>query len=317
MSRIAMVLALATAAGCGGKSSPAPVAPLPDDGPTTGSTERPAPEPAEPAPPPTPQPVVIEIPARSTQVKLVKPGKGKKATLRYTLAAGVTQRFELIAQLSADMAGNQMVTPELHATYARDIVAIGDDGVATVRYTLEAVDATDAAGQTAPTETVEAALADFVGLTIETTMTPQGVFGAQTITLPRGGDPQILQMLAPSMIVLPAEKVGDGAIWQIETAAAGNFEAAVTTKLTLSKRKGDVASVTGKTTVEAGPQTVTERGATAQIESFKGSETMKVDVDLARALAIGTVETARTMRISGGGQTSDVKTTGKTRIVVP
>jgi len=314
MFRVVSVALLSLLLACGGKSStPAPLAPLPDDGAVPHQDDQAKAPPVqedreqEKAPPEPPlEPMTLTLEARTPEVAVVAKGKGKKAALRYALVAGATQRFELAVRMKADLSGNQMVMPELHATYAREIQSVADDGTATVRFTLEEISATDVSGATAPAAEVSAALAAFVGLTIDTTITPQGLFGTQTVHLPPGADPQTFELIAPNMVVLPADKVGAGAKWKVTTQSFGNIAATVTSTFKLDSRKGDVAKVSGATTVSAQPQTMNQGGMTAQLEKLEGSDAVKLELDLARAVGVGTIEQKWSMQMNANGQSMTV-----------
>jgi hypothetical protein len=69
----------------------------------------------------------------------------------------------------------------------------------------------------------------------------------------------------------------------------GNFAAEVKTVYTLKSRKGDAATVEGKTTIKGGTQQIEERGMAIQIDKIEGAGTSKLDLSSAGLVAIGTL----------------------------
>ena len=70
---------------------------------------------------------------------------------------------------------------------------------------------------------------------------------------------------------------------------ASNFDAEVKTVYTLKARKGDAATVEGKTTIKGGAQQIEEGGMAITVETIKGRGTAALDVTLAGLVATGTL----------------------------
>lgn len=315
MSRLLLTALLAAAlAACGGKSSSTdPVAPLPPDEPETKDTTTAEPvekEVKEPEPPP--EPITITVPADQVTVKLVKAGKGKKSALAYKLAAGTKQAFE--TRLAVSSGGDQpMVLPTMVLGYAGEVVEVGADGTARIRVVLETIAFEDVQGQTIPTEDLSAMFESIKGLVAEYTIAANGVAGAQQVTFPAGTppDPSMTQQILPALVALPAEPVGSGAVWEVSRPNMGNFTAEVKTVYTLKSRKGDAASVAGKTTITGGTQQLEEGGMTIQVDKISGSGESALDVTAAGLIAVGSLSQDVSIAMSIQEKAFETKSTTK------
>jgi len=310
MSRVLLAAALAAAlVACGGKSSQPATAPLPpDEAPVTEKPPQPEPEPApEPAPPP--QPTTITVPAETTTVKLLKPGKGKKAKLAYTLTAGTKQAFETALLVTSSAGQSNTVMPKMVLAYSGEVVEVAPDGVAKVRLVLTKVSFEDIPGQTIATELLTEALGSLEGLTSEYTVNPQGQMGDQTVTFPAGAQPDasMTQQIIPTLVALPVEPVGKGATWEVGRERVSTFAAAARTVYTLKSRKGEVATVEGKTTITGAPQTLEEEGFKAEVTKLEGSGKNSLEIRTGWIVSIGTVGNEMTIGLKMGDQTMETK----------
>jgi hypothetical protein len=314
MSRLLLAALLAAAlVACGGKSSsPAPVAPLPPDEEVKDTT------PAEPvekevkAPEPPPEPITITVPADQVTVKVVKAGKGKKSALSYKLSAGTKQAFE--TRLAVSSGGAQaMVLPTMVIGYAGEVVDVGADGAAKIRVVLETIAFEDVQGQTIPTADLTAMFETIKGLVAEYTVSASGVVGDQQVTFPAGTqpDPSMTQQILPAVVALPAEPIGSGAIWEVSRPKMGNFTADVKTVYTLKSRKGDAATVTGKTTVTGATQQIEEGGMTIEVSKISGSGESSLELGAANLVAVGTLSQDVAISMSVQGNAFETKSTTK------
>lgn len=303
MSRYLVASALVAAlVACGGTSSPTPVAPLPPDEPQVkdGPAEPVEKEPvAEPEPPP--EPITITVPAEPVTVKLLKAGKGKKAALGYKLTAGTKQAFttklavtstSVVPAADGKSGGSQStVLPTMILGYAGEVVEVAADGAARIRVVLETVDFEEAVGQTVPTEALSEAFESLKGLIAEYTVSAQGVVGDQSVTFPAGTAPDasMTQQILPALVALPTEALGTGATWEVSRGRISNFDADVKTVYTLKARKGEAATVEGKTTIKGGAQQIDEGGMTIEVAKIEGSGKSALDLTTASLVAIGTL----------------------------
>jgi hypothetical protein len=292
MSRLVLASLLAAVlVACGGKSSsPQPVAPLPPDEPVAKEPAEPVEKEVAPEPAPPPEPITINVPAEQVTIKLLKAGKGKKAALGYKLVAGTKQAFD--TRLAVSSGGAQaMVLPTMLLGYAGEVVEVTDDGTARIRVVLESIGFEDTPGQTIATTDLEPMFASIKGLVAEYTVSPQGVVGDQKVTFPAGAQPDasMTQQLLPGVVALPAEAIGSGATWEVSRSKMGNFDAEVKTVYTLKARKGDAATVAGKTTIKGGAQQIEEGGVAIQVKTITGSGTATLDLTTAGLVATGTL----------------------------
>ncbi len=281
-----LLLFLAVAA-CGGTPKSAPISPLPGD----EKPAQPAPEAkTDPAPPPEPkplEPLVVTIPATKIAVKLVSPGKGKRAPLRYSTKTGDKQQVELAMDFSAKQTSSGDTQDQTIPT----IVLVGDaettnidkDGNTAFTFTVSSVDARevkDAKPSAADLKTVLGALA---GLTISSTLGGNGVAGDVTLRIEKPTERsssvlELVRLALPALPVLPTEPVGVGAKWQA-TADAKLAEKLVITQITdyeLVAHKGATWTIKGTTKVTGQDQDL-DGGAITAIKGSGSTEATLAD----------------------------------------
>ncbi|HEY4059642.1 MAG TPA: DUF6263 family protein [Kofleriaceae bacterium] len=291
MSRLSL-LALVVALGCGGKSTPPPTTPLPEDKPATPVATTPAPEPKPAEPPPPAGPLELPIEAPATTVKLVNAGKGKKTPLAYASAATPSEEVDLTLDFTekhaapAELGGDgQNVMPTL--TFKTDAVGTNVDKTA-IEYTMKvsSADATTSDDKEKDkAEQLKDALSTLKNLTIKGKVGSNGVAVDPTkVSVDVGDDVaqkllQIVTIATPSWPALPAEPVGDGAKWTATSTAKlmGQLDVTVTTDYTLVKRKGTAATIKGVTKVTGTEQT---KGPT-KLSDIAGTGTIDATVDSA------------------------------------
>jgi|RhiMetdeSRZDD1v2_1073273.scaffolds.fasta_scaffold309817_2 hypothetical protein len=258
-------------AACGGKSSPPPTTPLPDDQPAEPKVEET--KPAEPAPEakPAPQPVTVNLPASKATVKLTKPGKGKKAPLEYKFAVGPAGGVDLTMDMSFTM-GTMANSMTMKLGLANEILEVGADGTIKMKQSLTSAsaEAKDGQGNAAP-QSLDA----IIGTTIEATMSSHGVPGERKVTTPPIEDPAMVQTLTqiPHLsIALPDKPVGTGATWEVsEPLGIEGLDATVTTVYKLVSRKGKTTTIEGNSTVTGGAQAGADAAQQMKIDEIKGT----------------------------------------------
>jgi hypothetical protein len=284
MYRLSIWLFVAAAA-CGGpKPSPTTV-PLPPDKPA-----EPAPQPVadttQPAPTPEPPkalpPVEVTVPANKVTVKLVSPGKGKRAALRYTTKAGDKQQVELALDFSATQtetgkAPADQIVPTIVLAGEAETKSIDKDGIAAYALTVSSTDARDVQGSDLTAEKFKIVLGSLAGLIISSSVATNGAAGdvAMKIEKPNEMTPgalELISMTLPQFPVLPAEPVAVGAKWQATATAklAGKLDVTQVTDYELVAHKGTTWTIKGTTKVTGTDQDV---GVGAKITSIKGSGT--------------------------------------------
>jgi hypothetical protein len=312
MSRLLLASVLAaTLAACGGKSSsPAPVAPLPpEETAVEDKKPEPAPEPVVKEPEPPPQPTTITVPAEPVTVKLLKPGKGKKAAIGYTLTAGAKHAFETSILVESSAGPNTTIMPKMVLGYGAEVLEVGADGTAKVRIVLDSISFQDVPGQTIDVSMIEGALGTLKGLTAEYTIGAQGIPGDQVVTFPAGAeaDPSMMQQIVPPLVALPTEKVGTGATWEVVKKGVSNFTADVKTVYTLKSRKGTTATVELKTSIKGEPQKYTEGGFTADVTKLEGDGKGTIEVRTDWPVSLGAVEQDVSIGLSFDGQAIETR----------
>jgi hypothetical protein len=261
MSRLT-ILALVFAAACGGKSSPPPTTPLPEDKPSEPMVK--PEEPAKPAEPPKAEPIELSIDAPAVTVKLVKAGAGKKAKLAYAAgAAGAKTPVEIAFDIGqkATMTGQgseEVITPTI--VLLTDAETTADDAT-TIGYTfsLNGIDARDVPNQN-PKMTAQAIrdqIGSLNGLTIKGKVGVNGVASGATAVRIEKGDAagkqvvDLVRQAFPSWPALPTEPVGVGAKWTATSKATlmGKLELTQETSYELVSRKGNLSTIKGTTKI--------------------------------------------------------------------
>ena len=288
MSRWSLVLIVALTA-CGGTpKATTPPSPLPGESKPepVGEAKPPATQPVEPAEPPKPAgPLDVSIPAATTTVKLVSPGKGKRTALHYAGKAGDKQPLEIALDFTekhvapAELGGSD--ENKLHT-----IVLVADaetktadkDGIE-LALGVTGTDAREVATAKVPLDKLKTALQGLAGLTIAGKIAPNGTAGEIKLHLehPDEAGPQLLDMVRytlPPFPALPAEPVGVGAKWQATTTTKVMDQVAVTqvTDYELVAHKGTTWTIKGTTKVSGADQEM--KGS--KISGIAGSGTTEV-----------------------------------------
>jgi len=269
--RIALFAVVAALVGCGGKSKPAQLAPLPEDSKPAAGGPKDTPlagEPKQPevvAPPVPTGPIEVKIPAQQTTVKLVAKGKGKLAPLRYAGKTGGKQQVELAFDFaSTETLGsdkNETVLPTIVLVGEAETKAVDKDGRADYAITVSGADARDVAGARVKPEELKMMLGSLAGLVIGGNLAANGTAGDVTMRVekPDGlteGALEMIRLTLPVLPLLPAEPIGVGAKWQTTTTTKLAEKIVVTqvTDYELVAAKGNTWSIKGKTAVSGTDQ---------------------------------------------------------------
>lgn len=259
MSRLT-IIALVFAAACGGKSSPPPTTPLPEDKPAEPVVK--ADEPAEPVAPPV-EPIEVAISAPDVTVKLVKAGSGKKAKLAYAASKDgekvpVEIAFDIGQKATAAQGSDEVITPTIVLLTDAETTA-ADEKTIDYKFSLNGIDARDVPNQN-PKMTAQAIkdqIGSLSGLTITGKVGTNGVAAGSTAIRIEKGDAagqqvvDLVRQAFPSWPALPAEPVGVGAKWTATSKASlmGKLELTQETTYELVSRKGNVTTIKGTTKI--------------------------------------------------------------------
>lgn len=259
MSRLT-ILALVFAAACGGKSTPPPTTPLPEDKPAEPMVK--PEEPAKPEEPPPVEPIEVAIEAPTVTVKLVKAGAGKKAKLAYVAGKGEKVPVEIALDIgqkaTAAQGSEEVIAPTIVLLTDAETTA-DDDKTIGYKYSLNGIDARDVPNQN-PKMTAQAIkdqIGTMTGLTITGKVGTNGVAaGATAIRIEKGdaAGKQVVDLVRqafPSWPTLPTEAVGVGAKWTATSKAnlMGKLELTQETTYELVSRKGAVSTIKGTTKI--------------------------------------------------------------------
>ncbi|MBP8808032.1 MAG: hypothetical protein KBG48_15290 [Kofleriaceae bacterium] len=204
---------------------------------------------------PSSQPFTTPLDVEAATVRLDDPGKGKRARLTVTAAAGSTQpvAYEIATRAISDNGTGTKAEVEQPTTVLRgtaQVVAIEPSG--RFRYTFTVAEAT-ALGPRATPATV-AGMETLVGAVFASEVDPDGRVAASAVTVPRPRPftPRVLAGLTESMatfVALPSEPIAPGARWTTTVPTRiGGRDTVVTVQSKLVSRKGAVAVIASTAT---------------------------------------------------------------------
>ena len=281
MSRLSTLLFLVATA-CGGPSKQPPLAPLPADKPADPVV--PADKPVTPAPVPPPQaagPAEVTVLATKTTVKLVSPGKGKRAPLRYTNKAGDKQQVEVAMDFAAKETHTgkspaDQIVPTIVLAGEAEIKSVDKDGNAAYALTVTSTDVR-ANESKINLDQFKGVISSLTGLVISSTLAPTGTAGDVSLKIEKpsemtAGALELVKMTLPQFPMLPTEPIAVGAKWQATTSLklAEKLDITQVTDYELVAHKGTTWTIKGTTKISGTDQDV---GEGAKISAIKGTGT--------------------------------------------
>ncbi|HEY5921678.1 MAG TPA: DUF6263 family protein [Kofleriaceae bacterium] len=264
MRRSFFVIVLAAAA-CGGKQkSTTPPPPLPEPK-AEAKPEPPKEEAKAEEKPQAPQgPIDLTVAAPKVTVKLVTAGKGKKVPLKILAKTGTKQQVELAIDFRGKSTGlgapdQEDVFPTFVLTGEAEVKTVDKEGNAEYLLTVTNTDARDVTGQKFSNEQAKEVAAGLMGLTVTGTINANGSSSDMKLRIEKPGVASVgalgfMTVAFPALPVLPKEKVGVGAKWQVSSTVkvAEQLDVTQTTDYELVSHKGNTWTIKGTTKV-AGP----------------------------------------------------------------
>lgn len=282
MSRLTLI-ALLLAAACGGKSTPPPTTPLPEDKPAepVAKTDKPVETEEPPAAPP--EPIEAAIEATPVTVKLVNGGKGKKAKLVYASKTGdktpVELAFDFVQKADSPQEKVEVISPTIVLLTDAETKSADASNIDYV-ISLNGIDARDVPNSKLKAQDVKDQIGSLTGLTITGKVGTNGVAAGTTSVRIEKGDAagkqvvDLVKTALPQWPALPAEAVGVGAKWTATSKQSlmGQLEVTQETSYELVARTGNTATIKGTikvtgTDVEKAPVKVTEIKGTGTTEA--------------------------------------------------
>lgn len=325
-SSIALIL-LALAASCGGKARSTSNT-IPDskldasaDPVAAPGAATEAPTPAAPTAPAAPAgPIKVAFAASQATVKLLSPGKGKRAPLRMAPTAAGKQQVEwlmdaVISQAPTGQTAQTVTMPTVVLVGTGEVTAVGADGVATYRTVIDAIDARAVPGQSIAPESIKSQVVSLTGMVVDGSVAPGGATGATTYVIEKpvaetAGAIESLRLMLPTWVPLPTEPIGVGAQWEVSLPVELNGIA--TTHVTVYKlvsRTASTAVLSGVTKVQGANQNLQDvevseisgQGTvSATLETGKLYPKLKRDVSTKVRLKQGSEDVTITMQIGSG-----------------
>lgn len=226
----------------------------------------------EAPPPPESAPFATDLDVDVETVKLLTPGKGKRAPLTLTAAADSRQpvAYQIGAHAISDDGAGKPAEADQPTLYLRGTAAVTlVEPSGRLRYAFTVEEATATGAGTTPALT--SGIATLVGAVFSTAVDPDGRVAARKVEVahPIATTPLVIGQVAQSMdtfVALPAEPIGVGATWTstYPTHLLGQ-EVVVTVRSKLVSRKGAIAVVSSETAIAPIVQAVA--GGTGKLEA--------------------------------------------------
>jgi len=310
---LAALATLAFAASCQGgsrKETPAPTPPAatPAAAPTTTPPPAAAPAPA-PAPPPA-------------GLVLLDPGAEPRRVLRYDIAPGTQQRFEVVVDQTAKMAQGPMPEMKLPTTQLSGTIVFAPraaEGAMPYALTIDKVDFLDTPGASMSAAQLRQMVGPLGGVKATAVLDPQGTihgFQIDLAKLPPQTQKMLEGMTYDQMAArLPEQPIGKGARWRVvQHVVRGAIRLVQTTDVELVELRGNRARLKNAVTIEAPPQKVAQGGGTAELKKMIGQGTADVRIDLGKLLGPATMAMHIDQEMTMGAQTLSVAVDEATKL---
>ena len=322
------------AAACGGShksTTPPPTLP-PEAKAEPAPPPAPPPAPAKPVAPPVPQgPLEMSLPAPQVTVKLVSPGKGKRAALKLATKQGAKQSVDIAMDFSgkqtapAELGGAQeQVAPTVVLTGDLEAQDVAKDGATKFQLTITGVDAKDKEGAKESGATFKQNLTSLAGMTIAGTVNANGTTSDLSLHLDKpdekseGAMGLVKLSLMPMWPVLPAVPVGVGAKWQVTEIqkVADRLVVTQTVDYELTGHKGTAWTIKGTAKVTGADQEI-EKAKFSAIGGNGTAEVTLTDGALAPATKVKLVTDFTASANAGGKDVSLVFHLEQSNAVAP
>jgi hypothetical protein len=263
-------------------------------------------------------PSTMTIAARPATVALVTSGKAPGRKLAFALARG-KQSIETSLQIGAEVTTmNRVVMPLMKVGFDVEVTKVDADGTAHLHETITKIEADDTPGQSVPSDKLGDEVQALTGMTIDTTLAPNGQLGAERVVIPSGAeiDQQSLEQLVPQTVMFPPDAVGAGAKWTVTQKGWGDMDATETTTYTLTAMKGAAASLDVDIAITAPRQDVSQGGAKVELTALDGKGTAKLDASTKSPVAGGSSAMSISMTMQSAQKTVTMKmdATAETKI---
>jgi hypothetical protein len=214
------------------------------------------------------KPADVSLPLGDTTVKLVDPGKGKKAKLAFAPKTDAKQHVEIAMDFRAKQDTEDDISPTM-ILGGDATVKGGTNGAYAIVLAVTTADAKDVAGSKLPAAKLQPALVSLVGMTIGGVVGVDGTTKELALHIEKpdqmtGSALQLLGLAWPEWVALPAEAIGVGAKWEATTKThlAEKLEVTRVTSYELTAHTGNAWTV---------KETVKVTGADQELDGTKAT----------------------------------------------
>jgi hypothetical protein len=233
--------------------------------------------------------------AAKNTIKLIKAGAEPRRKLRYKFKANLSEKMVMDTYMSMALQLGARKQPETKLPGSRSKMTVTTKdvtpaGAVNYEFTMDGVEVlpTPGASQVA-INAAKAQVKSMQGMTGSATVSPRGFTKKARINLPEGISPQVAQLmnnmkrsLDQLSIMLPAEEVGKGAVWQVTMPVkTPMFTLTQVVTYTIWDVTENTVKLDSKVTQFAEPQDVKVGRIKARLESLRTSGIGTIEMNLA------------------------------------
>lgn len=261
-----------------------------------------------------PAPAAVSPP----DLQLVSAGSEPRRALRYQPAVGTTQKLEVAVDVELEAGDMGGPMPTLVFAMTVSVEALLPTGDMRVRAVVDDAHAREREGSTVPAVAVTGSIAVLQGLALEAQLSPIGrLTGARVDTtskpLPADVEAQVASLVASfesTMMPLPVEPVGIGAVWRNSRALTTNgMSLTAVNAVTLTGATGTSITFALDTDVHGKDQTVSQAGISIEIKDLVGTGSGTGTIDLTTLAVTSELTSQLRSVMSAPGDTEPTKMT--------
>lgn len=254
---------------------------------------------------------------------MIDAGLAPRSELRYRAAKGTRTPLVVTADIAMGDGAQQLPWPTVITTSEIRADDVRADGTIAVRYAVTAVTAEDRPNAALSAEQMMQPLQLLVGTSITGTLTSTGALGAITVdsggrVLPPALEAQVSTLsrtLEHSVMPLPTEAVGVGALWTFKQAVDQNgMSVAAATTIKVTAMTATTVTVALTSTLTGPDQQVEVSGAKVAVSKIAGTMRGTGIIDLAHLSFAGQLVADLAMDMAMGSATDHTTMTSSLRL---
>lgn len=258
-------------------------------------------------------------------LQLVSAGSEPRRTLRYRPAVGTQQKIEVAVDVELEAGDMGGPMPTLVFAMTVSVEALLPTGDMRVRAVVDDAHAREREGSTVPAVAVTSSVGVLQGLALEAQLSPIGRLSGANVDvtskqLPADVEAQVSSLVASfesTMMPLPVEAVGIGAVWRNSRALTTNGMSLTAVNTVTLTGATDTSITFGlDTNVHGNDQTVSQAGISIEVKDLVGSGSGAGAIDLTTLAVTSelTSELRSVMSAPGDSEPTKMKMTTVSRV---